>query len=166
MNPLTLFRLAWNFRRYIAAGIGACVVAWLVHAYGDRRAQEVMARWQAETAAINRATEAANAKARKKEGEALARNEVIEREYSKKIAAAESARDRTLRLLQSARACDPVRTSEAESLSDSFGASEAGRDQAFRRLAELNSAIADLRKEAEQNADQLDALLAEVKPQL
>lgn len=148
------------------------LAVWQVRAYADRvadaREQEVRALWEADTAARDLAAVQAVAAATALAKAALERNRDIEADYLAKLAAADAGRDDTLRLLQRAR--DQVRAGasrEATSLTIAAQASEARRIEELRRLDDrIAAATADLRVEAGQNADQLDAVLAEVIPQM
>lgn len=160
-----------KYWRYAAGAALLAGLLWGLHSYGQKRfeagAASVQARWDADEAEEKRVADEATAQARMQDAADAARNEVIISDYEAKVAAAESERDRTLRLLQRARTTtDTIRASQVAGLTEALGASEEGRDEAIRRAAELDGAIADLRKEAGQNADQLDALIAEVKPQM
>lgn len=164
--------IAWKFR-YLIGGIAlAAVVWWQVTAYGDRerKAGEAAGRsavevlWQADLAAAQQAAEKAVAENKAKEEAARTTNEQIITDYINRISASAGERDRIAGLLNRARGeARNCAATEAANTSAAFAASQAQRNEYLRQL---DSAIAGLRAEAGNNADQLDALIAVVKPQL
>lgn len=165
--------LPWKLIARIAVPVVVLLVAWWqIRAYADRvadeREGEILALWEADTAARDKAALEAVAAATALAKAAVERNRDIEADYLAKLAAADAGRDDTLRLLQRAR--DQVRAGssrEATSLTIAAQASETRRLEELRRLDDrIAAATADLRLEAGQNADQLDAVLAELGPQL
>lgn len=137
-------------------------VYWHGRSVGDERgAARVQRLWDrnlAEIAALaerQRQDNAATLKA------AQDRNKGIIDDYEKRIADSDNHRIRLERLLYNARlAAD---RSRAEKDSDQPGAAEARAQAILERVDQLlGSALAD----AKLNADQLDALIAEIEPQL
>lgn len=165
MNPLALAKLAWKFRKWAAYAIGGAVVAWALLAYrhslielGEARTQ---ARWDADEAAEKAVADAAIQDNAKKEAAAAARNQEIEREYQNKLAAATADIERTYGLLRQARAAANRRAGEAATgATIAIAASEAS-------VADrIDRAVAGVVAEHRANSDQLDALIAVVKPQM
>jgi hypothetical protein len=153
--------------------LGLLVLAgWQINAYAERRADareaEIRALWEADTAVRDKVAADALAKAEADKAAALTRNQEIEYDYQQKLAAADAGRDDLERLLQRTRS--EVRrgaSREATSVTIATSAGEARRLEELRRLDDrIAAATADLRVEAGKNADQLDALLAEIGPQL
>lgn len=166
---LKLRALPW---RWIGGAALVLLAVWQIRAYADRvadeREGEIRALWEADTAARDKAAaEAIAAEVARQEAQRR-QNEETEREYLEKVAAAESGRAELERVLLGARREVRIAASrEASSLTIAAQASEARRLEELRRLDDrIAAATADLRVEAGQNADQLDAVLAELEPQM
>lgn len=165
-------RFAFKHWRILAAVAAVGAVWWQVDSYGDRREaagkSAVQALWDADTAMRDAAAAAAIAAAEAAKVAAQARNVEIENDYLSKLAAADAGRDDLERLLQRARGeVRSITSREATSLTIAHAAGEARRLEELRRLDDrIAAATADLRVEAQKNADQLDAVLAQVVPQM
>jgi len=161
-----LRKLPW---RWILIGIAAvAAAAWIwaqIAAYGSRREGDgraaVQALWDANKADIQKLTDARILENATKEAAAAARNEEIEREYKAKLAAAAADTERTYGLLRQARIAANRRAGEAATgATIAIAASEAS-------IAErIDRAVAGVVTEHRANSDQLDALIAVVKPQI
>jgi hypothetical protein len=145
---------------------------WWVRAYADRvadaREAEVRALWADDTARRDKvAADAINA-AEADRLAAVAHGQEVERDYLAKIAAADAGRDDLERLLRTARYQVRASTSNAHTTARiAESASEARSFEELRRLDDrVAAATADLRVEAGQNADQLDAVLEAIRPQM
>lgn len=153
------------------------VVWWQVHAYGERcfsaGQAEVQARWDADELAEKSTADEQIRANQAAEAAAAARNKEIADAHAKELAAAAADTDRLRRLLASARAAatgssapaqgaGEPRAADASPPGESPGAGGAPAGS----LERIDAAIADALTEARQNADQLDALLAEIRPQL
>ena len=156
-----------------ALGAAAVLAAWAaIHAYGDRREDAgraaVKALWTADVEARDRAALEAISAVRAAEEAQRKANEVIESEYQARLSSIASDRDSVERLLREAR--DEIRrrtAAEATGALIAAQSSEARRLEELRRIDErIAAATADLRVEAGQNAEQLDALIAVIGPQL
>lgn len=159
---LKLRALPWRW-----IGIGAAVLAVGVVYVKHRNdlieagRAEVRALWDADKLLQAEAVAKAVAEAKASEAAATERNEVIEREYQEKLAAAAADRDSVYRLLQSARG--QVRASASREATSATIAA-ATREAAI--AERVDRAVAGVVTEARANADQLDALIAVVKPQM
>ncbi len=140
-----------------------------VHNYGHGRFKagkaEIQAKWDQDEAEEKRVADAATAQAKAQDEADAARNKEIEDAHAKELAAIAADRDRTFRLLRAARAtADTIRASQGAGVGGVAEASAPGSpDEAG---SALDAAIADVVAEARANASQLDALIAEIKPQL
>jgi hypothetical protein len=174
---MTLLKLAWAFLRRVPwqAWAGLAVVAvFMWHGHSRYQAglkqgrAEITAQWQADTAKRDKADADAIAAAQKREQDAIKHNAEVENDYLSKLDAIERSRDQYVGLLQRAR--DQVRASashEATSLTIAAQASEAGRAERIKRsLERVERATERIVPESTATADQLDALIAEIKPQL
>jgi hypothetical protein len=158
--------LPWKLIGRIAVPVLVLLVAWWsIRSYADRvadgREAEVRALWEADTAARDKVAAKGIADALAKEAAARATNEVIEREYHEKLSVAAADRESVYRLLQQARGeVRSVTSREATSATIAAATREAA-------IAErVDRAVAGVVTEARSNADQLDALIAVVKPQM
>ncbi len=119
--------------------------------------------WNENKKTIQATADAAIAKANQERDEAQRANEVISHDYETKILAARAdavslaqrLRDAAARLAANSRATD-----KAGGQSATPGASAPASDGV------LTSAVAGVFEECNANSDQLDALIAEIKPQL
>ena len=146
----------------------AVLLAFLVYAigaYGDKRAAKehakVQALWDADTRARDAVTAKAVADALFQERAVRSNNEVIEREYQAKLLAVAGERDDVYRLLQQAR--NQVRAGASREATGALIAATAGEANIADRI---DRAVAGVVTEFRANADQLDALIAVVKPQM
>jgi hypothetical protein len=162
-------RLPW---RLICAVAVVGLVWWQVVAYGDRREAAgraaVKELWVADEMREQAVADAATNAARLQDAADAARNQEVADAHAKDLAAATADRDRYRGLLQRARAAaSAVRTGETPSAGDVAPAGEAGSAAETGSLADrIDAAIADALVEARQNAAQLDALVAVVRPQM
>jgi hypothetical protein len=173
---IAFLKLAWAFRRQIGYVLAAVALVagflWYRHnliAMGDAQgSSRVQALWDADTAKRDKATQDAIDAAQKREQDAIKHNAEVENDYLSKLDAIERSRDQYVGLLQRAR--DQVRASashEATSLTIAAQASEAGRAERIKRsLERVERATERIVPESTATADQLDALIAEIKPQL
>jgi hypothetical protein len=164
-----LGKLPWRLIGAIGIAVALLIVAWRIHHAGvmSERAR-VTALWQADTAKRDKATQDAIDAAQKREQDAIKHNAEVENDYLAKLDAIERSRDQYVGLLQRAR--DQVRAAashEATSLSIAAQAGEAGRAERIKRsLERVERATERVVPESTATADQLDALIAEIKPQL
>jgi hypothetical protein len=161
--------LLWRLRKPIgiAAGLLAlfAAVGWQVHAFGERAEErgraEIRDLWQADTLArdaVNAAELARQAADREVQRKA---NDAILEDYNAKLLAAAGDRDNYFRLLQRARGeVHSLAAGQATGARIAATAGEAG-------IAErIDRAVAGVIVEARANADQLDAVIAVIKPQV
>jgi hypothetical protein len=161
--------LALKYRKWIAyAALLAALIAvslWYRHsliAAGDKAgAARVTLQWQADTEARQKVTDKAIADAAAQEKAARLANVEIENAYFAKVAAATADRDSVYRLLQQAR--NQVRGIAAREATGATIAATAGEASIVDRI---DRAVAGVVTEDRTNADQLDALIAVVKPQM
>lgn len=164
-----LSRVPWRLVGLAAIAAGAL---WALHSYGERRYDagkaHVQAKWDADEAEEKRVADEATRKAELEDAADEARNAEILAQYNARVAAADRERDRVSRLLRQARAAaDSLRAGQGSGVGGAAEASETGSLAELRRLDErVREATAALRVEAQQNADQLDAVLAELVPQM
>ena len=170
--PLAFLLRTW---RYWAALVVLLAIGAAVVNYGHHRYLAGKAVVQAEFDAFLQKTRAAADEIaqqnQKAEAAAAARNEVLAHDYDAKVAAATADRDRLAGLLKRARlGASAGGTAQSPDIAPAPDASTAGSAEAPRpvadRGAELDAAIAAVIVEASTNAAQLDALIAEIKPQL
>jgi len=144
---LVLLALAWGVDR-------------IYHAGDDSGAARVQAKWDANLADINRVADAAIAEANRKRDEAIAANGAIHDEYETKLNSANAvATDFAVRL-RDAYSAGGRSLPKAGGVPGSTETSQPPGDDRLTGL--LGRAAA----ECLQNSAQLDALAAEIKPQL
>lgn len=149
------------------AGAGLlALIAWQIHAYGERREQDgraaVQALWEADSAARQSATDKAIAAAAAAQEAQRQHNEVIEREYQEQLAGIAADRDGVYRLLQQARG-------EVRRLAASEATGQRGLDALAgiaARAAEVDRRLADYDAACQRDAVRLEALQRQVRPQL
>lgn len=164
-----MLALLWQFRRYVAYALLAAALigalTWYRHsliAAGIKQGEaRINALWQADTAKRDAIAAHSIAAAREKEQTARDANALIEDAYEQKLVAAAGEHDGYFRMLQQARgkvlACGAREATSATIAATAGEASIADR---------IDRATAGLITEARNNADQLDALIGVVKPQL
>lgn len=125
------------------------------------------ALWVADTQARDKATADAIAKAQAQADAARQHNTEVESEYQSKLAAVAASRDQYVGLLQRARGeVRSVTAHEATSALIAATTGEADRAERIERSIErVERATERVVPEATSTADQLDALIAVVKPQ-
>jgi hypothetical protein len=159
--PLLLLKYLryWPYVALLAALVGGAIYA---HhkGYAAGRAQ-VKATFDAYKGSVEKAALQAVTEAQAKEHAAQAANEVIENEYQQKLTASAGERDSVFRLLQQARG--QVRSCSAGQATGALIAATTGEANIAERV---DRAVAGVVAEGRNNADQLDALIAVIKPQL
>ncbi len=170
-----LRKLPW---RWILSALAVVVaVAWIwakIEAYGDAR--EAVGRatveglWGVEKAAAVKVAQKAETDRIASESATAARNQEIARVHAEKTASLAADNNRLERLLKSAIAPRPAAGSdsntEAAGIPGATPASSPGSDEPPAAAAGIAADIAAALTEARQNAEQLDSLIAEIKPQL
>ncbi len=169
MNPLAFLKLAWAARRYIAIAAAGLLIGYLavsrIHAYGNSRAAEARstehALWQADVAARDKAAAQVIIAQAAKAARDLAHNNEVESDYLAKMDKLSGERDVLVGLLKRARG-------QVLTLAAGQGAGTAVLAAAGPAPSpdQLDAALAAALIESRANADQLDALIAVVKPQL
>jgi hypothetical protein len=152
------------------AGIAAVVglLLWYRHSLIEQGRAEVRAEWRAADVVANATAETAIREREREDAADAARNIEVEKDYAKKLSAAAADRSRLERQLRNAIAAasggggagqgsDKPRTPEASS---------PGGPEPPDPTAGLAGDIAAALTEARENASQLDALIAEITPQL
>jgi len=149
-------------------GVAAILLLALAGAYlqhGHRRykagAAAVQALWDKDRASMQRVVDEAMAVAQIKEQTAQAYNEQVLDEYNEKLLSAAGERDSYVSLLQHARG--QVRACTAGEATGALIAASAGEASVLERI---DRAVAGVVIEHRANADQLDALIAVITPQL
>jgi hypothetical protein len=175
MMPISLLLRFW---KPLAGALVLAMALWAWHAHykaGYKAGQaQVRALWDADEAAEAKVAADQIAANKLHEAAVEARNEEIARENDAKTAATLADNDRLRRLLASARAAASsgrAAQGDSEPVADAAGSPRqdegAGATAPESDLAaRIDAAIADALTEARQNADQLDALQAEIRPQL
>ena len=169
--PIPALALAWRYRRIIGIALIVLGLLWLVRRevvqYGDGRAAEVQARWDADELAEKAVADAATLKNQLEDAADEARNTQVAAQYESRVAAATADNARLARLLRQATAS--AGASRAAQGPDQPGAAPTGpqgSDEPPAAGLGIEQLIADALTEARQNADQLDAVLAELTPQM
>lgn len=162
---MTLAILARFWKPLAGAGLLA-LIAWQIHAYGERREQEgrdaVMALWAADTLERDKAASDAIAAARAAQEAQRKHNEVIESEYQARLASIAADRDGVERLLREAR--DQIhRLAAAESTGQRGLDALAG---IARRAAEVDRRLVEYDAACRADAVRLQALQDQIRPQL
>jgi hypothetical protein len=165
----TQFPFLWRFRKLIGYALlaAALVTAFLAYRHSlinggiAQGRDEVKALWAKDSAARDKATQEAIASALKREDDARKHNDQVVADYAQKLSAAAGSRDEYFSLLQRAR--NQVRGLAANQGSSAPSPAPTCEATGTERL---DSAIAAALVESRENAEQLDALIAVVKPQL
>jgi hypothetical protein len=167
-----VIQLPWSrIAKYAAPVVLALLAWWQVRAYADRvadgREKEVRALWDADEAEEKRVADAAAAAAKLQDAADAARNKEIADGYAKNLAARAADNARLARLLrQATAAADSLRAGQGADQPGAAPASPPGSDGPPVESAGIHQLIADALTEARQNADQLDAVLGQIKPQM
>jgi hypothetical protein len=155
-----------RFWKPIAGAAILALIAWQIHAYGERREQEgrdaVKALWAADTAARDKAASDAIAAANAAAEAQRKQNEVIESEYQARLASIAADRDSVERMLREAR--DQVRRLAAAEASGQRGLDALAG--IARRAAEVDRRLADYDAACRRDATRLDALQRQIRPQM
>src|SRR5690606_13335565 len=159
--PALLLRLWKPLTGAAFLALAAGAILFYGHAREQAGEARIMAMWSQDLAARRAADEALRAAEKARFDKARALNEEIEREYQEKLGAVAADRDSTFRLLQQAR--NQVRAVTAREATSALIAATAGEAAVAERV---DQAVAGVVAESRANADQLDALIATVKPQL
>ena len=151
--------------RLIVYGVAVAALAagalWYRHSLIAEGKAQVQALWDADEAAEKAVADAASLEALRQDAEDAQRNEGVIRDLNEKHAADLAGRDNLYRLLQRhAATTDTIRASQIAGSAAALAASETRRDE------RLDGLLADALTDARLNADQLDALIAVVKPQM
>lgn len=166
---IEFFKLAWAARKVIGIAAAALFIGYLavsrIHAYGQHKADaaraEEHALWQADTAQRDKAAAAVILAQAQKAASDKQHNDEVESEYLAKMDKLSGERDRIVGLLQRARG--QVLTLAA---GQGAGAPVPAAAGPAPSPEQLDAALAAALVESRANADQLDALIAVVKPQL
>lgn len=126
-------------------------------------ANAIQTRWDADKAAITATADAAIAQANKSRDEALEANEAIQNDYTQKLSATAAAGADLAQRLRNAEARLAANRSAPSQASGGQGAPDPGPTASDARLTSL---LGNAFAECAANADQLDALIAEVQPQI
>jgi hypothetical protein len=168
---MTLLKLAWAFLRRVPwqAWAGLAVVAvFMWHGHSRYQAglkqgrAEITAQWQADTAKRDKADADAVEADRKRKQDAQDHNDQVEKQHADDLAAISADRDGLVRLLR--QADDQVRALTAGKATDQLGIAVAR--QIASRAEETYRLLGNYDAACRADASQLDALIAEIKPQL
>jgi hypothetical protein len=155
-------------RLYLYAAAALAIVAGIA-GYGHGRyaagKAHVQQKWDAAQAVAREVAEKADADRKLQDAADEARNQEIARAHQKELDSAHADRDRVARLLIAARASSRP-APEAPSVPGTAPASTEGSPRPPDAPTELDRAIADVIAEHRANSSQLDALIAEVRPQM
>jgi biopolymer transport protein ExbB/TolQ len=155
-----------RFWKPLAGAAVLALIAWQIHAYGERREQDgraaVQALWDADTKARDEATaKAIAAQAAAAEAQRKA-NEEIERDYEAKLAGVAADRDGVERMLREAR--DQVRRLAASAATGERGIDALAGIAA--RAAEVDRRLVEYDAACRADAVRLQALQDQIRPQL
>lgn len=159
--------------RLIAYGVGALLVLGLLFAgfraiydAGDNAGQEkVQLLWDQDKALIQKEADRAVAKATQERDTALQANEVISNDYQARIDAANSNAANFASRLRNALAATTNRGS-TDKTADNPEVIAARTAAVAQQLGQVVGLTAGLYADCKANADQLDALISEIRPQL
>lgn len=165
---LALLKIAWPYM--LAAALGGAVAGWFTHKADSielARQKAAFSGYQAKVADQAAAAEKAAREALQGQIDTAhktdQRNEDIIRELNARASTAESDRDLARRLLNSARRPVASTPHQLPQAPDQPGTASAGRDPG---LPSLETQVADTLGECSRNADRLNALIAQIKPQM
>lgn len=155
-----------RFWKPLAGAAVLALIAWQIHAYGERREQEgrdaVQALWAADTLARDKAASDAIAAARAAQEAQRKQNEVIESEYQARLASIAADRDSVERMLREAR--DQVRSLAAAEATGQRGLDALAGIAA--RAAEVDRRLVEYDAACRADAVRLQALQDQIRPQL
>lgn len=137
--------------------------AWRESVGKKNGANRIQVAWDADKAKIQAVTDAAIAQATAQKDMALQANEVIANDYQTQLSAAVADADSLAERLRNAEARLAAHSDTAAKAGDQPGITETGPQASH---GELTNAVARVFAECTENADQLDALIAEIRPQL
>lgn len=167
---IAFLKLAWAFRRQIGYVLAAVALVagllWYRHsliAMGDAQgSSRVQALWDADTAKRDKADADAVEADRKRKQDAQDHNDQVEKQHADDLAAISADRDGLVRLLR--RADDQVRALTAGKATDQLGIAVAR--QIASRAEETYRLLGNYDAACRADSAQLNALIAEIKPQL
>jgi hypothetical protein len=152
---------------YIKIGAAIALLAalgWLGRAIYSAGEQHTQLAWDAARIIEKSTYDAAVAQATKERDAALATNEAISNDYQIKLDAANSNAADFAQRLRNATA--RIYSNQVSKAGDRPAASDPSAPSSAGQLGQLVTLVTDLRTECKANSDQLDALIAEVKPWL
>jgi hypothetical protein len=133
---------------------------------GKAALEKLQLAWDADKAAIQKAADAAIAQATKDRDAALEANGVIQSEYQTQLSSANASAAQFANRLRNAESRLTASSSSTGKANSGQTTTATGTPTSADQLGQLVSLVTDLRTECLQNADQLDSLTAEIRPQL
>jgi type II secretory pathway component GspD/PulD (secretin) len=127
---------------------------------------EIQVQWDKDKAAIQKTADAALAAATKEKEDALETNRVIHDQYEAQLANTSANAADVLKRLRSAEGILAASRGDLSKTNSGQGSSATGSTGSADQLGTLVGLTADLHSDCTKNADQLDALIKELKPQL
>jgi hypothetical protein len=127
---------------------------------------QIQTAWDADRAAIQKLTDTAIAAATKQRDEALTANEAIQNDYQTKLSAANANAADFSRRLSNALSGATANRSAVPQAGAGPSPATASTPSSAEQLGKLVGLTADLHAECVANSAQLNALIAEIKPQL
>jgi len=156
-------KIPWRLIGAIGIAVALLIVAWRIHHHGYKAGvAEITVKWQADTAARDKADADAREADRKRQVAAQDHNDQVEKQHADDLAAISADRDGLVRLLR--QADDQVRTLTAGKATDQLGIAVAR--QIASRAEETYRLLGNYDAACRADASQLDSLIAEIKPQL
>lgn len=159
-----------------AIAIGVLVIALALGGYiGFRMAfdsgltagkAEVQTEWDADKINIQKVADVAIASAMKQRDDAIENNQVIHDQYEKQVAGISANAADFARRLRNAEAIITAGGRSTGKADSGPAPATAGQTSSADQFGRLLTLITDFHTECQANADQLDALIAEIKPQL
>jgi hypothetical protein len=162
----------WRTIGKVAAPVLVLLVAWWsIRSYADRvadaREAEVRGEWAADEAEEKRVADAQTLKNQLEDAADEARNAQVAKKYADDLAAAAAGNARLERMLRQATAAASAgRAGQGADIPGAAPAGPQGGDEPPAAGAGIHQLIADALTEARMNADQLDAVLSEIRPQM
>lgn len=162
-------------QRVIYLKVGALVifmsaVGWAFYATyhaGKKAGSDAIQKlWDEDKAKIQATADAAIAQATKDKETAIAANEVIANDYQAQLLAANASAAQFAQRLRNAEAIIAAGGGSSAKAPDKPGSVNPGSPAVAELLGQLVTLVTDLRTDCKADADQLDALIAQLKPQL
>lgn len=163
MNPLLYAKVIVGLALGAALSFGGYHVADLK---GKAALASLQHAWDQDKAAIQKVTDDAIAKATQERDTALQANEAISNDYQAKLSTANSDAAQFAQRLRNAENIIAANRGALPKANDNASPATTGAARGSDQLGQLVALVTGLRTECKANSDQLDALSAEMRPQL